>query len=328
MPLITISYLTGSILMSNCRRKIVRTFFSCWVGLLLVGAAGLASAEERDTLVYYSTDDFEVNEFERRMYLRKAPPDSEGTIGSRARNLQALSDLYAMKTLALEASKGEPLLTQQERDWIAAYAVQLEVVNLYVAAEVDRRLASTDWKAEAREVYLAEYDRFLVEETVTIRTLLIRTDNRSEREALDAVLALRDAATRPSADFAEIVRGNTEDETARDKAGLMEIRRGQTVAPFEAAAFELSEPGTFSEPVVSQFGVHLIQLLEHKQTRQKAFDEVEQQITDELMSKRAAEYRQSIQQAAREVTPEGFVEHTRALDALMSRTSDGLPGRD
>jgi hypothetical protein len=67
--------------------------------LLLVGAGKVAAAQEQEALVYYSTNDLEITEFDRRMYLRKSPPVAEGTIGSRARNLQALSDLYALKIL-------------------------------------------------------------------------------------------------------------------------------------------------------------------------------------------------------------------------------------
>ncbi|MDG2442509.1 MAG: peptidylprolyl isomerase [Luminiphilus sp.] len=292
--------------------------------LLLIGAAEVVVAQEQEALVYYSTNDLEITEFDRRMYLRKSPPVTEGTIGSRARNLQALSDLYALKVLASDADKKQALLTQQERDWIADYAVQLEVVNLYVAAEVDRRLAITDWDSEAMEVYLAESNKFELEERITIRSLLIRTENRSDSEARDIVLELLNAAKQPSANFKDIVLANTEDENAGEQAGLMvDLRRGQTVAPFEAAAFELSLPGELSEPVSSQFGVHLIQLVERKPRRRLTFKEVSQKIIDELRLSRAAEYRQAIQNEARERMPAGFREHTNALDGMLLRTSDG-----
>ena len=83
------------------------------------------------------------------MYLRDAPPPPDGTIGSRSRNLQALSDLYAMEILGADAaSAGLNLVTERERAWIAGYAVLLEIVKRYVRAEVNRRLDSTDWNAE------------------------------------------------------------------------------------------------------------------------------------------------------------------------------------
>ena len=143
------------------------------------------------------------------------------------------------------------------------------------------------------------------------------------------VSGLRIQAESPDTRFEELVRAETEDAAARENGGLMnDIRRGETVEPFEAAAFALRGTGALSEPVVSEFGVHLIQLLERKPPRQRAFEEVKQQIIDELMPKRAAEYRQGVQHEARERTPAGFEEHTDALDELMRRTTDGLLGND
>ena len=105
------------------------------------------------------------------------------------------------------------------------------------------------------------------------------------------------------------------------------VVRGQTVPPFEEAAFALRMPGELSEPVVSQFGVHLIQLVEYRPAEQLTYEQVAKRIIDELKPIRAAQYRRGLQMEARERKLEGFVEHTEALDELMSRTSDGALGR-
>ena len=136
-------------------------------------------------------------------------------------------------------------------------------------------------------------------------------------------------ASREGADFAQLVKDNTEDEAARENGGLMlDVVRGQTVAPFETAAFALREPGELSPPVVSRFGVHLIQLVKYQASRQRTLDETREQIIAELRPRRASQYRNAIQSEARERKPSGFVEHTDALDALMLQTSDGQLGID
>ncbi len=193
--------------------------------------------------------------------------------------------------------------------------------------EVDRQLRLTDWDAEAMEAYQASPDSYQVQETVSVRTLLIRRDERSEDEALSLAHELLVQARLPGANFEELVRMNTEDEAAIATGGLMEnVARGETVEPFQRAAFALREEGEFSEPVVSRFGVHLIQLLDHQLPRQKSFEEAKQGIIDELKPARAAQYRHGVQAEARERKPAGFIEHTEALDALMLRTSDGKLG--
>ena len=299
------------------------------LAILVLSTSGLVKGDAEDdasSRTYFSTDRFQIGEFDRQMYLRKAPPEAGGGIGSRARNLQALNDLYAIANLSLDAEKVISL-PQEEAEWIAEYAVTMELVQRYLIAKVNDALASTDWSAEARERYLSAPEGYRLPESVSVRTLLIKTGDRSESEAMKIAADLLSQAKEPGIDFAELVSEHTEDENAAANGGLMtNVKRGQTVPPFEEAAFALRTPGELSEPVVSQFGVHLIQLLEYTPAEQLSFEQVEQRIIDELKPIRAAQYRRGLQEEARERKPEGFVEHTEALDELMSRTSDGALG--
>jgi parvulin-like peptidyl-prolyl isomerase len=295
------------------------------VSFLLAMTIDFANATGDET-VYYSTDGFDITEFDRNMYLRGAPDATNEHVGSRIRNLAALSDLFAMEVLMEDAAQFA-LLSQEEIDWIATHAVQLETLQRYVQYEVERRLQATDWDTEAAEFYQANPDNYHIGETVSVRALLIRTDERSEAEALRIGYELLAQAQQSGVEFEQLVRSNTEDKTAAVTGGLMEsVVRGQTVEPFEMAAFALREAGEFSEPVVSRFGVHLIQLLEYQMPRKKTFEEVKQDIIDALRPIRLAQYRDNIQTEARERKPSGFIEHTEALDALMLRTSDGKLG--
>jgi parvulin-like peptidyl-prolyl isomerase len=219
------------------------------------------------------------------------------------------------------------LMTETERRWLASYAVRFELVSRYVKREVDRRLAETDWDTEALEQYLAEPDAYALPERVSVRALLVSTENRSATDAMAEVEILRAVAMMPDEDFGQLVSDNTDDENAREKGGLMEnLVRGQTVAPFESAAFALREPGEISAPVTTDFGIHLIQLVEYQPPRKRSFEDTKVQIIEELKPLRASQYRQAIQQEARERKPAGFVEHTDALDNLMLQTSDGPLG--
>ena len=311
------------VLLKTPYRLLLTNIFALW----LVQKACFAGAETEDSdVVYYATDSFEITDFDLKMYLRNAPDGQSGSVGSRARNLQALSDLYAMQIL-VQDSEQEALLTEAEREWIGSYAVAIESINRYLSSEVTKRLAKTDWDAVALEHYLANPQEFETPESVTLRTLLVRTENRSEEEALRLAKKFLEEATRPDTDFDALVRAHTEDEVAAQNGGLMEkITRGITVQPFEDAAFALQRPGDLSAPVVTQFGVHLIKLVEREPSRIKSFEESKVQIIADLKPRRAAQYRQGIQNEARERKPEGFVEHTEALDALMEQTSDGPLG--
>ena len=286
-----------------------------------------ATAEDSIGISYYSTSQFSVTELDREMYLRNAPPEAGGGIGSRARNLSALSDLYAIKLLAGEAQSLD-LLSEVEKKWLAEYAINMELIQRYLRKMVEDKLAATDWEAEAREQYLAYPEEYREPESVSVRTLLIRTEDRSESEAMGIAVDLLDQAKQPGVDFTKLVSEHAEDANAVANGGLISgVIRGQTASPFEEAAFALRTPGEFSEPVVSQFGVHLIQLVEYSPAEQLTYEQVAQRIIEELKPIRAAQYRTGLQVEARERKLEGFVEHTEALDELMSRTSDGALGR-
>ena len=307
--------------------------FSCrvcsiWSALgFTIMLAITATAEDSSSVAYYSTSQFSVTEFDREMYLRNAPPAAGGGIGSRARNLSALSDLYAIKLLAVEA-QGLDLLSEVEKEWLTEYAINMELIERYLRKMVEDKLAATDWETEAKEQYLASPESYWTPESVSLRTLLIRAEDRSESEAMAIAVDLLDQATQPGSDFTKLVSEHTEDANAAANSGLMSgVVRGQTVPPFEEAAFALRMPGEFSAPVVSQFGVHLIQLVEYSPAEQLTYEQVAQRIIDELKPIRAAQYRTGLQVEARERKLEGFVEHTEALDELMSRTSDGALGR-
>ena len=304
------------------------TQYPIWSALSLsLMLAITASAEDSNSLKYYSTSQFSVTEFDRKMYLRNAPAETGGGIGSRARNLSALSDLYAIKFLAGEAQNLD-LLSEVEKEWLAEYAISMELIERYLRKMVEDKLAATDWEAEAREQYLASPEDYRVPESVSLRTLLIRTEDRAESEAMRIAVGLLHQAAQPGADFSKLVSEHTEDANAAANGGLMSgVVRGETVPPFEEAAFALRMPGELSEPVVSQFGVHLIQLVEYRPAEQLTYEQVAKRIIDELKPIRAAQYRRGLQMEARERKLEGFVEHTEALDELMSRTSDGALGR-
>ena len=95
------------------------------------------------------------------------------------------------------------------------------------------------------------------------RHILIKTNELVSQEQAKRRLAdLRERLVN-KADFAELARLYSNDGS-RDKGGdLGWIYPGDTVPEFEKAMGEL-KPGEFSEPVQSQFGWHLIQVLERR----------------------------------------------------------------
>lgn len=103
----------------------------------------------------------------------------------------------------------------------------------------------------------------LVEKTRARHILIRPTEVLSETEAKNKLIQIRDRLER-GANFAELAKIHSNDEGSATKGGnLGWISPGDTVSDFEKAMNRL-KINELSEPVRSQFGWHLIQVLERK----------------------------------------------------------------
>ncbi|MBS0316474.1 MAG: peptidylprolyl isomerase [Proteobacteria bacterium] len=94
-----------------------------------------------------------------------------------------------------------------------------------------------------------------------VRHILLRTGPQlTEAQARARLLDMRQRILAKQADFGALAREYSQDASAADGGDLGWSNPGQFVPAFQAAVDALS-PGEISEPVITRFGVHLIQLL-------------------------------------------------------------------
>jgi peptidyl-prolyl cis-trans isomerase SurA len=94
-----------------------------------------------------------------------------------------------------------------------------------------------------------------------VRHILLRNDpKRTTAQAVAQLAEFKERVQRGTADFAGLARDNSQDGSAKDGGDLGWSRPGQFVPEFEEAVNRLA-PGEISDPVVSRFGVHLIQVM-------------------------------------------------------------------
>jgi peptidyl-prolyl cis-trans isomerase SurA len=100
-----------------------------------------------------------------------------------------------------------------------------------------------------------------------VRHILLRTGPQLTESAAAARLAeYRRRITAGQADFAELAREHSQDGSAKQGGDLDWANPGRYVPEFEQAMNAL-QPGEIGEPLVSRFGVHLIQLVDRRQAR-------------------------------------------------------------
>lgn len=141
----------------------------------------------------------------------------------------------------------------------------------------------------------AEYGRragsFTVPEQVTAAHILIRVDPAKGPEGEAAARAKAEKIAeqaKAGGDFTKLARENTEDPSGKTSGGMLPpFGRGQMAAEFEEAAFAM-QPGEIRGPVKTQFGFHVIKLINKTPARTRTLEEVKPTISAELAERRAA----------------------------------------
>jgi len=139
-------------------------------------------------------------------------------------------------------------------------------------------------EADVRRAYDQNREQFRVPERVHVRHVLLKTSGKPKEEAPKLLARANDLLKQLKAggDFAEIAKKNSEDPASAAKGGdLGWVARGQTVPAFESTAFSL-KPNELSGIVTTEYGYHILQLIEKEQGHVRSFDEVKDQISQEM----------------------------------------------
>lgn len=121
-----------------------------------------------------------------------------------------------------------------------------------------------------------------------VRHILIKTNEIvDDNEAKKRLLAIK-AKINAGGNFEELARTNSDDKGSAIKGGNLDwVNPGNLVPEFEAAMNAL-EPNAISDPVQTQFGWHLIQVLERKQ-QDNSEEFKKNQIRDEIRERKIEE---------------------------------------
>ena len=138
-----------------------------------------------------------------------------------------------------------------------------------------------------------------------VRHILLRPGGTLSLVAARAQLATyRTAIEAGRANFAALAREHSQDPSAAQGGELGWVAPGMFVPEFEEVMNKL-QPGQLSDPVVSRFGVHLIEVLERRQAPISE-RELREMVRGQL---RAQKYPQALEDWAQEVRGRAYVEY-------------------
>ncbi len=160
---------------------------------------------------------------------------------------------------------------------LAQYGVALEAfredarLNLLARAIAMEQTEFTE--EQGRDFFEENRQLYEQQEEVEARHILVETEAEAEE-----VAELLDEGE----DFVELAREYSTDQSNKDDGGYLGFfGRGRMVEPFEEAAFSLS-PGEYSDPVETEFGFHIIEVLDRKDQEEVQYEDVSEQVMEAL----------------------------------------------
>jgi peptidyl-prolyl cis-trans isomerase D len=243
-------------------------------------------------------------------------------LGVQQLNSAVQSTAFAPKTVAARLSdlNDQERVVQQLTFKPEAYAAQVKVSDADVKAYYDKNTAQFQVPEQAKIEYLV-LDNAAVGAQISVSDADIKSyyeqnqkqyTTSEERRASHILIALKKGAsaadkaaakakadklyaqaTANPADFAKLAKANSEDPGSAEHGGdLGYFAPGMMLKPFEDAVFQMKQ-GQISQPVLSDYGYHIIQLTGIKPGSLKTLDEVKSEIAStiktQLMSKKFAE---------------------------------------
>ncbi|MES2354356.1 MAG: SurA N-terminal domain-containing protein [Pseudomonadota bacterium] len=162
----------------------------------------------------------------------------------------------------------------------------------YVVLSVDELASQVTVSEEEIKKYYDEHTAqyMQAEERQASHVLIKAASDATEADKKTALVKAEDVLRQAKADpskFPALAEKYSEDAGSAAKGGdLGFFSKGMMVKPFEDAAFQMSK-GEIRGPVQSEFGYHIIKLVDLKPGKGKSLDEVRTEITTELKKQKA-----------------------------------------
>ncbi|KAB2963658.1 MAG: hypothetical protein F9K18_08310, partial [Thermoanaerobaculia bacterium] len=181
---------------------------------------------------------------------------------------------------------------EQVAAYFAAHRDEFELPDQrvvdYLLVDASRLRATVEVTAdEIDRYYAAHAGEFVRPEEVRARHILIKVDEAQSAEQAEARMATARARLAKGESFEQVAAALSEDPGSKDKGGdLGYFGRGRMIKEFEDAAFGAA-PGQLVGPVRTSFGLHLIEVLDHRAGGTQPLAELEPRLRSQIAGERS-----------------------------------------
>lgn len=175
----------------------------------------------------------------------------------------------------------------------STFVLPEQVALDYIQLSLEDLMKKVDLKPNDLENYYQEHALlYSTPEKVRARHILIplpKTGSNKEKDKLakEKAEALF-AKIKQGADFASLAKAESSDTISAAQGGdLGWFAKGEMVPEFEKAAFDLKKPNDLAGPIRTNYGYHIIQLVERKSAEKRPFSEVKDLVEEQIRQERA-----------------------------------------
>jgi peptidyl-prolyl cis-trans isomerase D len=207
--------------------------------------------------MFQTEGQFDLSKYHQFLSSPSADPQLLRNLESYYRSMIPRNKLFQQVASGVVVTDGELWRQYQERNETASMR--------FVALDPQALVADAEVTVEEREIaayYSDNRDNFERPARAEVRVVSIdkQATPADTAASLEAARGLRRQIVSGEAEFEQLARQESRDEVSAQQGGALgTVRRGQTVAPFEEAVWS-AQPGQVTEPVMTQFGLHLIRV--------------------------------------------------------------------
>src|SRR5215470_642345 len=190
---------------------------------------------------------------------------------------------------------------------------------------------------DIRQYYNQHADQYKLPDRVHVRHILVKTpplgaDGKVDQKAPDAAKTKAEGLLKQiqnGGNFEELAKKNSDDPGSAAKGGeLPTFQHGAMVPEFEQAAFALQNNGQLSGLVKSQYGYHIIQLIDKQSAHTKSFEEVKADITPTVKQQKESKAADELARTLETQAKAQGLDKAAAAHNLQSQTSDFFSNTD
>ncbi|MDB6096599.1 MAG: parvulin peptidyl-prolyl isomerase [Francisellaceae bacterium] len=179
----------------------------------------------------------------------------------------------------------ENYYTANKSQFMSPELVNLQYIKLSLKQIMDNIEVSPQ---ELQDYYKENIANFTLPEKINARHILISFSAAEDEAKAKTKIESLIEKLKNGEDFKALVKEYSDDKGSNTKEGeLGWFEKGDMVPEFEEAAFKLSTPNEISPVVKTQYGFHLIQLIDKKPETTQAFELVKKLIEEQIKRQKA-----------------------------------------